>query len=358
MQFKNLAQFMVVALGVTGMTFTVGCSKSSNPPPGDGGGVDSGPVACDSVEPAKTFVVDVMDIGREAPPGVAPGFDLDNKISDDADPAGCFQPDFTSPAGVAGIDNQFAVLAPTIESAAGTDLAVSISDSIASGSILIMPVLENLDDNVNDPCINLTLLLGQVPGGGAPTLNAAGTLEPGQTFDLNPSSYDASGAPLIRVPMASLVDGHIEAGPVDISLSLPVSGMALTLSIRRAQLAFDLSADGTELTNGVLGGELVIEELIAALVELSSSLPIDLVRNALQSSADLAPNAAGDCDSISIALTLHGIPAEQGVLGTTPPPPADAGPADAGPADAGPADSGPVDSGSADAGPADAGTAG
>jgi len=351
MQFKNLAQFLVVAIGITGMTFAVGCSKSSNPPP-EGATL--------------TFVVDVMDIGREDPPGVAPGFDLDNKISDDADPAGCFQPDFISPDGVAGIDNQFAVLAPTIEGAAGTNLADSIADSVASGSILIMPILDDVNDNVNDPSVNLTLLLGEVPGGGAPTLTAAGAPEPGQTFDINPNSYDATGTPLIYVPMASLVDGHIQAGPVDIVLALPVSGNTLTLTIRRAQLAFDLAADGSTLTNGVLGGELVIEELITAITELSSSLPIDLVRNALQSSADLAPNAAGDCDSISIALTLHAVSAIKGVVAT----PmdggtsvdagisTDAGPADAGPGDAGPGDAGPVDSGAADAGPADAGAAG
>jgi hypothetical protein len=302
------------------MTFAVGCGGSSNPPPTDGGttdtGTDAGPTTCDTVEPSLTFVVDVMDVGREDPTGIAPGFDLDMKVSDDTDPAGCFQPDFTSPAGAPGIDNQLAVLAPTIESAAGSDLAVSIADSISAGSILIMPILENLDDNVNDDCVNMTLLLGQVPGGGAPTLNAAGTLEAGQTFDIDPNSYSADGTPLIRLAGASVVNGHIEAGPVDIALNLPLSGMTLTLNIRKAILSFDIAPDGSSISNGLLGGELIVEELITAIIAVGGGLPIDLVRNTLVSVADLAPNAAGDCESLSVAMVLSGIPAVQGALGT------------------------------------------
>jgi len=349
MQFKNLTQFLVVALGVAGMALAVGCGDDSTPATDsgvtpDGSTTDAGPTSCDTVEPSKTFVVDVMDIGREDPAGVAPGFDLDMRTSDDTDPMGCYQPDFTSPDGTAGIDNQFAVLAPVIENTGSIDLATSIGDSIAGGSILIMPVIENLDDNVNDPCVNLTLLLGAVPGGGAPALNTAGTLEAGQTLDIDPNSYDASGNPVIHIAGASVTDGHLQAGPVDITLSLPVSGSTLSLNIRRAQLAFDISADGATLSNGLLGGELVIEELITAIVAFSSSLPVDTVRGALQSSADLSPNDAGDCDSISIALTLHAVSAVQGVTAT--------------PTDAGTPDAGTTDSGTADAGIADAATAG
>jgi len=318
MQFKNLAQFCAIALGVAGMTLAVGCGDDSAPPVTDGG-TDSAVATCDTADPSATFIIDAMDIGREDPTGVAPGYDLDMKVSDDTDPAGCFQPDFTSPSGAAGIDNQLAVLAPTIESAAGTDLSVAITDSINGGSILIMPIVENLDNNVNDPCVNLTLLLGQVPGGAAPTLNAAGTLEAGQTFDIDPNSYDASGAPLIHVAGAAVVNGHLEAGPVNISLALPVMGNTLTLNIRRAIIAFDIAADGGSISNGLLGGELIVEELITAVMALSSSLPVDLVRNTLTSVADLSPNAAGDCESLSVALVFGGIPATQGAMGTAAP---------------------------------------
>jgi len=355
MQFKNLTQFLVVALGIAGMALAVGCGDDSTPPATDSGtpdsATDAGPTTCATADPSKTFVVDVMDVGRENPTGVAPGFDLDMRVSDDTDAQGCFQPDFTSPEGAAGIDNQLAVLAPTIESAAGTDLAASISDSIAGGTILIMPIIENLDDNINDSCVNLTLLLGKVPGGGAPALNTAGTLASGQTFDIDPNSYDASGNPLIHLASAEVVNGHLQAGPVDISLALPVSGSTLTLNIRHAIISFDIAADGTAISNGLLGGELIVEELITAAMAISDTLPIETLRGFLTSVADLSPNATGDCESLSVALVFSGIPAVEGVLAT----PTDAGTPDAG-ADAGTPDAG-SDAGSADSGTADAGTA-
>ncbi len=91
-------------------------------------------------------------------------------------------------------------------------------------------------------------------------------------------------------------------------------GGALSLNIHQAILSFDLTPDGLALRNGVLGGRIVVEELIASVVAFGGGLPVNVVRNVLYGTADLAPDAVGDCQSISVAPVLSAIPARQGVI--------------------------------------------
>ena len=51
-------------------------------------------------------VIDVINFTREDPVGVAPGFDLDDKVSVSGETDSCGHGDFTSPDGESGIDNQ------------------------------------------------------------------------------------------------------------------------------------------------------------------------------------------------------------------------------------------------------------
>ena len=60
-------------------------------------------------------VLDQLAFTREVTPGVAPGFDLDARQSDARDAASCFKPDYMSPEGVPGIDNQLAGLVPLLD---------------------------------------------------------------------------------------------------------------------------------------------------------------------------------------------------------------------------------------------------
>jgi len=297
MILRNLAFSAALALPLV-----IGCGGGDATPTGDGGVT---PMTCDEVAPTYLYVLDTLDVGREDPAGIVPGFDLDGLTSTDADADGCYIADWTSPDGVPGIDNQLADLAPTIELATGTALGQQLQDSIASGSVLILIELENVDDFTNDPCINLNLFLANVPGDVAPQIDpATGMLLPDQAFDIDPASLDAAGNPVVRVEGARIVNGSVLAGPVDLSFNLPAGGMEVPLNVRDAQLAFDVSATG--LSNGILGGQLINAELIAAVVALAPD-QAGLVESTLANLADLGPDPSDPmalCTGLSVGLTF------------------------------------------------------
>lgn len=99
---------------------------------------DGGVPACDGTGPTGFFVISTLDFGRMGPAGTVPGLNLDGLVSDDMDRDGCFQPDFVSAHGTDGVDNQFAVLLPTLESALGADTRALFQQSINAGDMLIL----------------------------------------------------------------------------------------------------------------------------------------------------------------------------------------------------------------------------
>jgi hypothetical protein len=129
-------------------------------------------------------------------------------------------------------------------------------------------------------------------------IDGFGRLALGQTFAVT-RSYGVSPG--------SIAGGMVQAASGALALGLP--GFAGTgggsLTLRDARVRFHFEA--YELTGGVLGGALSVEEVIAAWS--SPDVPESLVRSVLEGQADLAPDAGGYCRDISAALVFEAIPA-------------------------------------------------
>jgi len=132
------------------------------------------------------MVVDVINFTREDPVGVAPGFDLDAKVSEEGDEGSCGHGDFMSPEGESGIDNQLALLTPLFDQVGIGAIEGFVQAAVESGGLLIMWQVDGIDDPVNDDDITVTLRFGT----GAPLLGTDGLLLSGQSFHLNAETPD------------------------------------------------------------------------------------------------------------------------------------------------------------------------
>jgi hypothetical protein len=331
MNSTKLAWTLLAAAALVG----TGCGGDDGPSgDADGGTTDAGPVDARPDDPpggpSYFYAINALDIARPTPEGIAAGFNLDSRVSDDTDESTCFHADFTSPPpdNEPGIDNQ---LGPIIDAVGGSfDVAGSVRDAIAAGDLIILVELTDVDDLTNDPLVGLSLLLAARKTCMAdadcttswtcdtmamecrPPVDAMMVITPGGTFDVATTSYMADGTtPLIHIDGA-IVSGRFRGGPLDINLVLPVMGTELALNIRTAQVRFNPTA--TVLTNGVIGGALDVEETVTALVAVApDTIPESLARSVLSAQADLEIDAEGACQSVSIGLTVSGVTAMKGM---------------------------------------------
>lgn len=285
---------------------------------GDDGGATDGSTPIADAGPGETlfYVASVLGVGQADPtgdPSIVPGFNLDGLVSDAADPAGCLHADFTSPSpdNQPGVDNQ---LGPILSSVGSSiDVEGSLSENILDGSLLLLFELERVNDRVNDPEVGLNIFIGQMPAGvDAPAdADGDGLIDPGQTIDIDPASL-VGGMALVSVSGA-IVNGRVNAGPVDIEINLPVAG-GLLLNIRDAEVR--LSIAGDTVTAGIIGGALDVNETVSTIVAIDpDAIPETLARSVLEAQADLVPDAAGACTAVSVGLTFDGIAAVRGTVG-------------------------------------------
>ena len=269
------------------------------------------------------FVANLVKVGQADPatPTIVPGFNLDGLVSTLDDPEGCFHEDFTSPPpeSTPGIDNQ---LGPIAMALAGTlDLDDAIRGNIEEGSLLILMKVEDIDDPMNDPRVTASLYLGALECGEptaecAPVVdNGSGRLEAGQTFNIDSRSLGSGGEPVVLAEGA-IVNGRLDVGPIPLDLSITLEGTTVTLNVEDAQIEADLASDGASLSGGVIGGALDIDETVASLSAAIPELPEELVRSVLTGQADLLPDEAGDCQSVSVGLVFGATTAVEGTVVT------------------------------------------
>jgi hypothetical protein len=247
---------------------------------------------------ARSSIVTKLAFTREAPKGVAPGFDLDKRVSDGSDEESCLRVDFTDAEGTPGIDNQLAALLPDIEGVVGNAVDGLIQGAINNGELLIMMELDSVDDPVNDACVHQNVQLAK----GLPMLGTDGVIEGFQTFRLD------TQAPLNRAENGKISGGVVTAGPVELGIPIKIFDVNFILKIHQAYFHYTMDEDG--YIAGYLGGGIVPDEVIEGLKDgagLGDILPI--FRLALKSSADLDPDENGKCRQVSAALEFKAAPA-------------------------------------------------
>jgi hypothetical protein len=260
------------------------------------------------------FVTTLLDIAQAAPstPTIVSGFNLDGRVSDTTDAMGCFKEDYMSPPpdSETGVDNQLGPIVAGLGS--GFDISGSIASAIAAGDLLILFEVEGVDDPMNDPEIGLSMYYGLLPAGvSMPMTGPDGRLTPGQTFDIDPRSYDAAGRRRIYVP-GSIVGGRLRAGPVRIALDLGLVGGGIALDLRETYMRANLAGDGSTFSTGVLGASLDVDDT-AEMLAVAIGFDVTIVRSVLASQSDLDPSPDGRmCASLSAGMVFEAVAAIKG----------------------------------------------
>ncbi len=274
-----------------GAAFLTGCAGGEPDVPADG--------QCDGDGDRQVLLVSVLSFAREEPLGTSVGFDLDGQVSTASDATGCYVEDLVGPDGEAGIDNSMAALLPVPDTTEAVVLEALVQESIHNGSLLLMVELGDVDGELDDRCVDVSVFKGQ----GAPMIGNDGWILPNQTLSLDPES------PVNEAPSASLVDGVLESGPVDlISLPILVLDLDTTLEIFGAQIRLERHDDGS--WTGLLGGGVEAQALsdVAQLANVDPGIA-ELIDPLLGIIADLERDDAGVCQQLSVVLELELVPA-------------------------------------------------
>ena len=250
-----------------------------------------------SCEGGETIVAVISYIGHaRREDGVAWGFDIDNVTSATTDPQGCYKEDLTSPNGDVGVDNAFSALIPALDSTEAVALESLVQQSINNGNLLLMLEISGVQDTQNDDCVNVSIWRGS----GAPLIGTDDALMHLQSFDTDPSM------PNSHISGMQIIDGKLEARPLDVELPVQVLDEDLNFSISEGGIYLDFNEDGT--IQGFFGGALPIETLTDITTLPDVNLP-EIVVDLVNSAADLFPREDGSCSAISIAFEYEAIPA-------------------------------------------------
>ncbi len=243
-------------------------------------------------------VIDTMGFTRQKPIGVAPGFDLDGKISGTDDVSTCKKGDLRSPEGEQGIDNEFAKLVPLVEASGIGALEGLIQSTINDGGIMLMLQLDGLDDPIDDAEVTLRVRAGA----GVPLLGTDGLLLAGQTFAKHDDSPEVAAA-------ATVAGGVMNAGPFDLKLPLVVFGVRYDLDLRGVRVRARLTPDGG-MVDGIFGGGLTMASIldIAQKGAADQKNLVELVMGVVGGAGDLAPDpVTGECTQMSAVLQFTGV---------------------------------------------------
>lgn len=199
---------------------------------------------------SQAYIITALGFTREMTRGVAPGFDLDGRVSLKPEDASCGKLDLTDPQGQQGIDNQLALFIPEIEKRFGNAVDGIIQGAINDGRLLIMFDMKGIENTEDDACVNMDVKLAQ----GKPALGTDGTVEAWQTFDLRTVDQKISTA-----TMGTFKKNVFNIGPFDLTIPIAIFDVAFMVNMRDARIKFTLDEDGN--AEGLLGGGVSIDEI-------------------------------------------------------------------------------------------------
>lgn len=242
----------------------------------------------------QTLVMSTLSFGRRDENGLAWGFDLDDLVSDAADPAGCYKPDLVDPDGLEGIDSAFSALVPALEATEAKAVETLIQDSINNGNLLLMVQISGIDSEEYDDCVHLRI--GRATG--APLLGTDGSLLDGQTFALNPDISPSN------VECAVMDHGSVRAGPFSMHLPIQVLDVEVDFAVQNAWIRVDLAEDGTAW--GYFDGAVPNSDILRIVEEDDLASIRDLVTGLIEGAADQHVNEPDTCDGLSVVFEYTG----------------------------------------------------
>jgi hypothetical protein len=229
----------------------------------------------------------------ETEEGLVDGFDLDGLDSPVGELESCGHGDIGAPDGRTGIDNQLGRTWSVLEPLVGTATEALLQGIINEGRFLMMYQLTDLDDLVNDDDVQLELFYGN----GSPDIGTYGVITPDQTFTIDDTK---EATPVLPV---SLVDGVIEAGPMDFTVPLDVLEEYLEIRVKNGRVRIEVHEDGT--FTGVMGGSVDVEDSMTQLLDTNASQEARLVEPIFYNSADMG-YVDGACTMLSVAFGFEG----------------------------------------------------
>jgi hypothetical protein len=231
---------------------------------------------------------------------VAEGFNLDDRVSTQDDYLSCGKADFVDAAGNKGIDNRLAALIPVVRDQFGDAVDGLVQGAINDGELVILTEMENVDDLVNDSCVNVAVQIGQKK---RPSLGTDGVIEAFQTFDPD-LTFERS-----YISKATIKNGVLSTGSFPLAMPIALFDVAFTAHMEQAQLRFSIDEEGK--THGYLGGGILPQELLDGVAEgagVADYLPA--IKVAMEANTDMAYNdETGKCERFSGALEFNATPA-------------------------------------------------
>ena len=236
----------------------------------------------------------------EADKNIAPGFNLDGRVSKTDDYLSCGREDFIDPDGVPGIDNRLASLIPVIKDQVGDAVDGLVQGAINDGELVILTEIENVNDLVNDSCVNVGVTIGEKK---RPSLGTDGIIEAYQTFEPDTS------VPRSYVEKARIENGVLTTGSFPLAVPIAIFDVSFTVHLEQAQLRFTIDDEGK--THGYLGGGMLPQEILDGVSEgagVDQYLPA--IKLAMDVNTDMAyDDEIGKCKRFSGALEFSGTPA-------------------------------------------------
>lgn len=270
-------------------SFLVGCGSE---------GLSPEEISCTTGESYSAVLTSLAFTSAEN--DVAPGFNLDNRVSTGEDYLSCGKADFVDAEGNTGIDNRLAALIPVVRAQFGDAVDGLVQGAINDGELVILTEMEHVDDLVNDSCVNVAVHIGEKK---RPSLGTDGVVEAYQTFDPDPM-FERS-----YVTKATIKNGVLSTGPFDLSVPIAIFDVAFTIHMDQARLRFSIDEEGK--TQGYLGGGILPQEILDGVAEgagVAQYLPA--IKVAMEANTDMAyDDETGKCGRLSGALAFTGTPA-------------------------------------------------
>lgn len=262
-----------------------------------------GCVASEGPGETATFVMARVDfVTQPEADGTVRGFNLDG-LDHMGAPAveGCFKPDYESPEGEQGVDNQLSSLGAALVVFGADSVSTIVQSMVNQGLLLLIAEVGDLHDWENDAHVTLRFRLGQGPV----DVGTDERLVPGQSFDPLPGyQFEATSR-------ASIRDGVLYAEAVSVTLPIEMLGVELDFPMQDGRAEFRLD-EGEYTLTGRMGGAVPVSALDELVADIYIASGMDegltnLVRSVLRGVADLSPNADGGCDRMSSAMDLGGV---------------------------------------------------